>query len=160
MSFQQDEKLRLLSQFDLFKNGIDNTPEDKRQWKPEEHLMSPQQLMEHLTGSNYFFAAMLKGEAPPTAPDDAPTLSFAEAQAAFEASCTMMADTIASIPDADLDKAIALPNGATAALKFMMTVPGNHIAYHWGQLSYLQLMFGDTTDHFFTDPHFTLGARY
>jgi uncharacterized damage-inducible protein DinB len=161
MNFQQGEKSRLLSQFDLFNNSIENTPGDKRNWKPDDNLMSPQELMEHVTGANYYFAAMLKGEEPPSPPEGAPPqLSFEEAQSAFNESCNMMAETIASIGDSDLTKEIPMPNGGTTSMQFMMTVPTSHISYHWGQLASLQKMYGDDKDHFFEDPNFKFGSRF
>lgn len=40
-----------------------------------------------------------------------------------------------------------------------MTIPANHLAYHWGQLCYMQTLWGDDKDHFL-DPSYPLGSRY
>jgi hypothetical protein len=161
MNFQQAEKARFLSQFDFFNNCINNTPGDKKDWKPDGNLLSPQELMEHVTGANYYFAALLKGEEPPSPPEvSPPRLSFEEAQLGFNESCNMMAETIVSIGDSDLAKELPLPTGGTTSMRFMMTVPTNHISYHWGQLASLQKMYGDDKDHFFEDPTFKFGSRF
>jgi len=161
MSFQQDEKARLLSQYDLFCNCVEHTPADKLGYQAGENAMSPQQQMEHLTGSNHFFAALIKGAPPPVAPEgEPPQLSFEQAKNAFDQSCQMMADTIASVSDGDLNREVPLPNGNSVKNKFMMTVPASHIAYHWGQLAFTQKMYGDEVDHFFVDPNFEFGQRF
>jgi len=159
MSFQQDEKIRFLTQVDVVKNSIEHTPADKQNWKPEDSCMCPQEMIDHLAGSNHFFAAMLQGKEPPQPPTDAPELTFEQSMAAFEQSSQQLADVIETIPDEALNQEVPLPNGNTAPMKFLVTIPGNHTAYHWGQLAYMQTVWGDKEDHFF-DPSFQIGARY
>ena len=159
-NFQEIEKARFLTQVDFFKVTLDKTPTDKLSWKPDGKSMSAQEMTEHLTGSNYFFAALIKGEAPPSPPKDAPQNKTREQIAQeFQMSCEMMAKTINSVSDQSLDKPITLPFGKSVKTSFLMTVPGSHMAYHWGQLSYVQKMFGDDQDHFIK-PEFALGSRY
>lgn len=159
MSFQQDEKVRFLSQMDIIKNTVGHTPEDKRNWKPADSCMCSQEMMNHLTGSNHFFSAMFQGKEPPQPPAEPPQLTFEQSLSAFEESSNMLADVIASVPDEALGQDVPLPNGRTANMKFMLTIPGNHMAYHWGQLAYMQTIWGDKEDHFF-DPSFEIGSRY
>jgi uncharacterized damage-inducible protein DinB len=161
MSFQQDENARFLSQYDLLCNCIEHTPVEKRGWKGNENSMTPQQQMEHITGSNYFFAAMIKDEhLPEPREGDPQAKSFEEARSDFDESCQMMADTIASVSNSDLEREVILPHGRSVKNKFLMTIPASHIAYHWGQLALTQKMYGDDVDHFFADPNFKFGQRF
>ncbi|MBI1729158.1 DinB family protein [Candidatus Acetothermia bacterium] len=162
MSFQKDTATNYLTQVDLFKVTLEKTPSDKLQWKPDPNSMSAQEMVEHLTGSQYFFAALIKGEDPPAPPpsDSTPKVKTREQLLKdFQQSCDMMAKTIGSAPDKSLDTPIKLPFGHTVKTRFIMTVPGFHATYHWGQLSYVQKMWGDNKDHM-TDPSFPLGGRY
>ena len=162
MSFQKDTMTSYLTQIDMFKVTLEKTPTDKLQWKPDSNSMSVQDMVEHLAGSQYFFAAVIKGETPPTPPpsDGAPKAKTRELLLKeLEQSCDMMSRTIGSVPDSSLDRPIKLPFGHTVKTRFMMTVPGFHATYHWGQLSFLQKMWGDNKDHM-ADPSFPLGGRY
>ena len=160
-NFQEIEKARFLTQSDFFKVTLENTPADKLQWKPDDKSMSAMEMAQHLTGSNYFFSALIKGEKP-GAPAEAPkNPTPAQVMQDLQKSCDMIANTIASVPDQKLDNQVELgTSGRKVKVRFMVTVPGTHLAYHWGQLSYLQKMWGDDKDHFFVDTKTPFGSRY
>ena len=159
MSFQQSTKSNFLTQIDFFKKTLESTPADKVDWKPDDTSMSPKDMVEHLAGANHYFAAMIKGVEPPAPPDEPPQFTLEQAMQFFDESCQMMAQTIESIPDDKLTDVRETPFGHSINVRYAMTIPASHIAYHWGQLSYLQKQYGDMEDHFL-EPSFPMGKHY
>lgn len=159
MSFQTTAKQNFLTQLDFFKTTLDGTPSDKIDWKPDDKSMSAKEMVEHLAGANHYFAAMIKGEEPPAPPEEPPKFTFDQAKQFFKESCDMMAQTLESVPEDKLSEARETPFGHSVNVRFVMTVPASHLAYHWGQLSAVQKQYGDMEDHFL-DPSFQMGAHY
>jgi uncharacterized damage-inducible protein DinB len=159
MSFQEIQKQVFLTQVDFFKATLGGTPEDKRDWKPDESSMSAKDMIEHLAGANHYFSAMITGQEPPTPPENPPQLNYDQAMQMFDESVQLMANTLTSVSDENLNDARETPFGHSVNVRFAMSVPGSHTAYHWGQLSYLQKQYGDEEDHFLA-PTFPLGRQF
>jgi len=159
MKYQEMTKKNFLTQKDFFVVTLKSTPQDKIDWKPDNSSMSAKEMIEHLAGSNHYFASMITGNPPPEMPEEPPQLSFDEAIKFFEESCDMMAKTLESVPDEKLTEPRETPFGHTINVRFAMTIPGSHLAYHWGQLSGLQKQYGDMEDHFL-DKSFPMGSHY
>lgn len=159
LSFQETQKQAFLTQVDFFKATLDATPADKIEWKPDKNSMSAKEMVEHLAGSNHYFASIITGKEPPAAPEEPPKLSFDQAKQKFDESVRMMANTIGSVADGSLSEARETPFGHNINVRFAMTIPTSHVAYHWGQLSFLQKQYGDADDHFL-DPSFPMGQHF
>ena len=93
---------------------------------------------------NFRFAALLRGETAPEAPS-APQ-SAADAQAQIVASAGALAAAIRGLTDDDLEKPLALPRGSLPLSRAML-VPFRNMAYHAGQINFIQMLAGDTEFH-------------
>lgn len=145
MNFQDLESRRLQAQTEFYAKTARAIPEDKSDWKPAETAMSAMEITRHCIQTNNHFCQPLGGEVPDHDPDAANSL--AEAVDLLEASCEHMSEVIASIPDERLDEEVPA-FGGSMPLTRIVSIPSTHIGYHWGQLAYLQRIWGDTDDHF------------
>lgn len=146
----ESQRVQALSEFVL--KAAERVPEDKTHWSPNPQGKSAHQILEHLTGANHGFAALIagEGEAPPAEELQALKVScerYDELLEAFRASSQALAQTIARVPTDQLGQERPVPWGGTWTLRRLITSPSAHLAYHWGQLCYLQTLWGDTQDH-------------
>ena len=156
MKLQQLESRRVQALMDLCMNAAQDVPADKVRWKPEGKGRSVHEILEHLAGANHSFAALIRGSALPkeatTAPDRQTVKksadSYAQALEALRASGQVLASTIASVPEEKLGEKRPMPWGGTWEMTRLLTSPGAHVAYHWGQICYLQTLWGDQRDRF------------
>jgi len=70
MKYQEMTKKNFLTQKDFFVVTLKSTPQDKIDWKPDNSSMSAKEMIEHLAGSNHYFASMITGNPPPEMPLD------------------------------------------------------------------------------------------
>ena len=145
MNFQDLESRRLRTQADFYVKTAKAIPEDKTDWKPADTAMSALEMTRHCIDTNTQLCQALGGEAPDHDPHAANSL--AEVIDLFKQSCQHMSDVIASVPDEKLNEEVPA-FGGSMPLTSIMSVPSTHIGYHWGQLAYLQRVWGDTEDHF------------
>lgn len=142
MNFQDLESRRLQTQADFFVKTAEQIAEDKANEKPAETAMSAREIVDHCTESNAAMGRMLGEDVPEYDPSSAD--AFQKALQVFQTSCDRLSQTIASIPDERLEE--TTPGGGS--MKRILSMPSAHIGYHWGQLAYLQTLWGDTEDHF------------
>lgn len=118
-------------------------PAKRANWAPADgSAKSALQVVHHVAEVNRSIADALHGEPSsqvktPTPPDD-----YAAALAALERTAQALAQAIRTLPDERLN-----PNDPKPSLK-LMQVGVLHLTYHWGQLGYLQTLWGDPVDHF------------
>ena len=93
---------------------------------------------------NFRFAALLRGEPAPEAP--AAPQSAADAQAQIVASAEQLAAAIRALTDSDLEKPLSLPRGALPLSRAIL-VPYRNMAYHAGQINFIQMLAGDSEFH-------------
>jgi len=149
MDLQQLESRRVQALLELFIQSAKHVPEERADWKPEPNAKSPQEIVEHLTQANRFFAALIRG-GPAGEPKGSEAQSYREALEDLKESGKALLEAIASVPDSRLGEEQTLPWGEKWKLTRLISAPGAHIAYHWGQIAYLQTMWGDQTDYHFT----------
>ncbi len=155
MNLQQFESRRLLNIIELFQTAAKEVPADKIQWKPEKKGKSAQEILEHVAGANLAFAALVRGGALPeqaTKVKDRQDIkheseSYVQALEGLKSSAQVLADAIASVPDNQLGEERQMPWGVTWKMTRLMTAPSAHTSYHWGQLCYVQTLYGDTKDY-------------
>ncbi|OGF56698.1 MAG: hypothetical protein A2Z21_06300 [Candidatus Fraserbacteria bacterium RBG_16_55_9] len=156
MKLPQLESRRVQAIMELCSNAAQGVPTDKSQWKPEGLGKSVHEILEHLAGANHGFAALIRGGAlSETAKKSVdrqsiknPAASYPHAVEALRESGQALAEAIASVPDEQLRQERPMPWGETWAVTRLLTAPSAHIAYHWGQICYLQTLWGDQEDRF------------
>jgi uncharacterized damage-inducible protein DinB len=156
MRLQELEGRRVQVLLGICLNAAQVVPAERTRWKPEGRGRSAHEIIEHLAGANHAFAALIRGSALPKeaakAPDrqsvKKPADSYQQALAALQESGRTLSEAIASTPDEQLGQKREMPWGETWEMTRLLTAPGAHIAYHWGQLCYLQTLWGDQQDRF------------
>ena len=148
MNLQQLESRRVQAMAQIFLEAARHVPPDKADWKPDPRAKSAHEIVSHLAKANGLFLNILRGE-PPTG-DTAPDTEgkrYEDSLAEFERSAQELAEAIATVPDEHLNDPIVLPWGKTWKRKWLFSAASDHIAYHWGQIGYLQTLWGDATDY-------------
>lgn len=93
---------------------------------------------------NFRFAALLAGVA---APEASPALqTITEAQEQLIASAGALAATIRSLSDDALETPIQMPRGPLLTRNLMLA-PYRNMAYHAGQINFIQTLAGDSEFH-------------
>ena len=146
MNFQDLESRRLKAQADYFVKTAEQISEDKANEKPSETAMSAREIVDHCTETNAAMGRMLGEDVPDYDPSSAE--SFQKSLNVFQTSCDRLSETLANVPDERLEEEIETSGGNQMPLTRIMSIPAVHIGYHWGQLAYLQTLWGDTEDHF------------
>ena len=128
-------------------------PADKRSdWIPMGAARTTQDQLIEVALSPYFFVPLLKGDAPiaggsgdrEAAAAALTTIEAAEAKALQ--SYELLYAAIAELTESELEAEITLPWG-TGTKADVMLMPYWNTVYHIGQISYIQLMLGDTDMH-------------
>lgn len=95
-------------------------------------------------GVNFRFAALLRGE---PAPEASPALqTVAGAQKQLTASAEALAAAIRGLSDDALETLIQMPRGPLLTRNLMLA-PYRNMAYHAGQINFIQMLAGDTEFH-------------
>lgn len=135
--------------------AIEAMPKDKQTWRPlDEGRNALDQLVE-VVSLNFAVAETLKTKVFPTRGEDAEAKLKAEidtvatAVAALRSSCDAVAVAVENLSDEDLDTTVTLPirGGAVRKLSWMALLPARHMSYHWGQINYIQTLYGDREMH-------------
>ncbi len=95
-------------------------------------------------GVNVRFAALLRGVASPDAPLAPRTATEAEAQ--IVSSAGELADAIRGVADDALEDAVQTPRGGVLVKNLMLAAYRN-MAYHAGQINFIQVLGGDAEFH-------------
>ncbi len=124
-------------------------PEEKFAFCPMGCAKTAQAILREIASGNVMLARAIKGEGP-----DAEFSARVEQAADMNAlgelvmeSAKIVCDAIDSIPDADLDKVVTMPWGASFPLFTAIFLPTSHMTYHDGQINYIQTLLGDSTFH-------------
>jgi uncharacterized damage-inducible protein DinB len=155
MNIQQKEAMRVQAMIELFCGAAQNVPSDKHEWKPEpeQELNSPKELLEHIAAANYAFATAISGESfdfqiekKDRRKAKITTENFEEAISAVQTTGAKLVNAITDLPDDQMRAKRTMPWGEQWDMPRLLTVASAHITYHWGQLAYLQTMWGDFED--------------
>jgi uncharacterized damage-inducible protein DinB len=154
MDLRKLESGRIATLVDLMLKAAAHVPPDRTDWKPQDTGQSAQELLAHTAGANLFFAGLIQGTE--TLPTDryqdvqeltANAKTYRQAQEALKASAQVLEQTIRATTDEQLREERQMPWGEHWKMTRLITAPSAHIAYHWGQLCYLQTLLGDTEDY-------------
>ncbi len=144
MDLREVEIKRIEKVSELFLKAARAVPSERQQWKPAPEGKSVQEIVAHVGMANYFFATLIGG-AEKSMRD---VTDYQSALQLFEESKRELQQTIRSVEPAVLEEKRTMPWGELRSVKDLITSPMPHIAYHWGQINYLQTLWGDNQDRF------------
>lgn len=147
VKMQELESRRVRALMELLLEAARHVPPDQAPWKPETNAKSAQEIVEHVAGVNEFFAQLIRGNDVSGGPVAGSYESYEQALNALQASGEAVAAAIQAVPDEQLESERTLPWGEAWKLRKLLVAPGTHIAYHWGQICYLQTLWGDLKDY-------------
>lgn len=103
------------------------------------------ELVAECVNANRLFAALLRGESPEK-PDDL-TLTAEEAQTQIVASSRELADAMRLVEDSAFEKLFEHPVRGEISGKILMMGAYRNMAYHAGQINFIQILSGDNVFH-------------
>jgi uncharacterized damage-inducible protein DinB len=145
MDLREVEIKRIEKIAELVLKAARAVPTERQTWKPLPTGKSAQEILAHLAMANSFFASLLRGGAPAQTSEPA---TYEEALKRFEESKAELIETIRSVDPAQFDEKRTMPWGEVRSIKDLITSPMPHMAYHWGQIAYLQTLWGDNENRF------------
>ncbi len=145
MDLREMEIKRIEKISELLLKAARAVPPEKQNWKPMPTGKSAHEILAHLGMANYFFAALIKGATPAQTGEPK---TYDEAIKLFEQSKAELIQTIRSVDPAQFTEKRTMPWGEERSIKDLITSPMPHTAYHWGQIAYLQTLWGDTENRF------------
>jgi uncharacterized damage-inducible protein DinB len=151
MSVQRFESLKVESLMELVSKAAKAIPPDKFDWSPDQSGKTPQEILEHIAGANHAFAALIRGQELP--PNESQELGVKHGKeedwiTVLHKSGLVLSESIAEVLDGSLNDEREMPWGETWKMTRLILSPSSHIAYHWGQLCYLQTLWGDEEDRY------------
>ena len=131
-------------------NAVASTLPDRVDWKPSADAKSDtrsalDQVAECI-GVNTRFAALLSGQTPPDRTEGHPFANSAEAQEMLKASAANLASVVRGMSDDALETSHTLRFGVMTGAQ-LITLAANNMYYHFGQISYIQTLYGDRDFH-------------
>ena len=121
-------------------------PEDKLTWKVSDDTRTARALLEELVTTAGFAAGLLRTKQMPSM-EGGWGASADETLEELEASCrSAYADFLAAakeFPEAEYAETVELPWGTQSYLE-MIQYPYWNLVYHYGQINFIQTMYGDT----------------
>lgn len=146
----QSEKVERIAQ--SFAHFVSTTPEDKLNWRPAAQANSDTRSVLDQVGEcvviNRLVAALIRGESV-SAPDREKMPAFSgsqQAQAELIASGREVAEAIRSLGDTALTRSFVSWRGPVSGA-VLIEIPYRNMAYHVGQVNFIQCLLGDTTFH-------------
>ena len=129
---------------------VATTPEDRLHWRPAAQANSDTRSVLDQIGecivTNRRVAALLRGQSAP-ALEEPPALSGSrQAGDALIASARDLAGAMRALDDAALERTFASGRGPVSGA-VLIEAPYRNMAYHAGQVNFIQRLLGDTTFH-------------
>lgn len=132
-------------------------PDDKLTWAPSPSSRSSLRLVAHCAASNAFFTKVIKNGLPQPMPTpeeffrglsegEATVATREEALALLEGTTADLRRAIDALTAIELDATPDSPFGPLP-MSFWLEQTGEHLAYHAGQLAYMQTIWGDLDNH-------------
>jgi hypothetical protein len=128
-----------------FLYGLDRTPDDRLTWNPGEAALTPLALAgktaRFVGVMTHYFQHHTMPERPASPPP--PPQSRDEAKDLLDGSFGRLLEALDRLTEGDLQQTVTMPWQQTMALGDVLWLIPGIIAYHQGQLNYLQLAYGD-----------------
>lgn len=127
-----------------FMYGLSRVPDDRLNWSPGGAAKTPLQLAGKTAAFIGFFTTLLETRQRPAVEGGwpPPPQSREEATATLEEAFGGVRRAIVGLSEADLAQIVPTPMGE-APIREVIAWLGGVIAYHQGQLNYLQMAYGD-----------------
>jgi len=126
-------------------------PVDKAAWRPDPSAKSAHEIVRHMVEVNRSIAKGLRsGQALDAVEKErlvVETADFCGARGALKHSGQALAAAYPEVPGEAVRDALAQGQMLEGPVR-LMAIGLFHLAYHWGQLAYLQTLWGDGEDHF------------
>lgn len=124
----------------------------KIDWKPHGEAHSPVDILRHIIVTNHVFIKGFEEQAELSEVEQegirASLRDYDEVLSELKSSSTRLIEAIGSI-DPDLLQENGRPDMSPGSWLQRLSIATIHITYHWGQLNYIQTMYGDTKMHEF-----------
>lgn len=124
-------------------------PTEKLDWRPEESARTTRELMEELLNTTIYSIKLVEAQKYPgddAFPTEAAPKDLAELEKAHRASVEAYLKVLKTFPESKLEEKLDLPWG-NSTFFHTLNYPYWNLIYHWGQISYLQTMYGDKETH-------------
>ncbi len=126
---------------------LQTTQEDKRDWLPETTTRSATQQAGECVGVNRFMAKLISGEEVlASSLHDYAFESAEDAQNQLVESANLLANAIRAMPEESLERVYQHPRGQIVG-RNLIIMPLRNMAYHAGQINFIQTLYGDTEFH-------------
>ncbi len=138
---------------DSFASVVKATPPEKQEWKPLDAGRTVLAQAQEVAAVTAFFTKIIVERAVP-AFDGAYERAMAEldtmekALAALDANTADLLAAIEAFPDAELTATVTMPwSPVPATLECVLLMNYWNLVYHYGQISYIQTLYGDREMH-------------
>ena len=135
------------------KRLVEAMPADRQTWRPLDEGRHALDQIQECAGANAMFAQALTQRAfgdfdPATIERHRAEMATMDKALAVLASATAgLVAAIRAFPDADLGKTITMPWGEQATFADILLFAYWNMTYHYGQISYIQTLYGDRGMH-------------
>ena len=144
---------RIETTSELLAHALATTAPDKQDWRPALAGSVPTRSALEQVGEcvlvNRYFAALLRGESPEGNPLGLGVPDFAsaeDAQSELLASANGLAAAVRALPDEALSGTLPHWRGPLPVMR-ALDGPNRNMAYHAGQINFIQLLAGDSEYH-------------
>jgi uncharacterized damage-inducible protein DinB len=149
LSAQQTSSEQILKATEYLCKYAQHVPPDKVDWKPDAATKSVREILEHTIEVNHFFKSLISGAPSGTAANTPEkTEKYEKIIEGVRSSGEELAGGIRNLKDTQLGESRQAAQGNSWEVTRAIATAGTHIAYHWGQIGYLQTTWGDAEDHF------------
>lgn len=148
MTVQEFQSRKILRIAQTLAHFVATTPEDRLDWCPcldeKSCTRSVLDQIRECVACNRYIASLLGGG---ETPDSHRSITDGRsAQEELLVSAEALAGILRCIPDEALSKPFTMPS-MTVTGEVLIDLPTRNMAYHGGQINYLQLLLGDTESH-------------
>ncbi len=131
------------------------TPADKQEWKPLDEGRTVLSQLQECATAPVFFAKILRDRAVPPMEEGAFERALAEldtvekALAALDVNTADLLGVMGAFPDEQLAATIVMPWGGGMPMTFeqLLFMTYWNVVYHYGQIAYIQTLYGDREMH-------------
>ena len=132
-------------------NGVNATPVEKLDWRPAPDARTAREILAELPYTTTYSAEMVRSRKQPDVKGEESGTpkgkqEISELEKAHRASVEEFLEAIQQFPEEHLQDSLDLPWGTRTFLQ-IITYPYWNMMYHWGQISYIQTMYGDKETH-------------
>lgn len=143
MEYATGLKLMLEDGMNSLWRTVKAMPEDKIDWRPEPTARTTRQLLEELVDTMPFSIEFIKTQKMPKYEESSgKKRSMNEMEKEYRQHMEDFLKAVKNFPEADMQKENDLPWGKMTFFD-LITYPYWNLMYHWGQISYIQTMYGD-----------------